>query len=270
MIDDPTCGPSAQFCTVNIAGIPVQIRFLEHTLGRTFSETFPHTTGLGNNAALTLTVTPAPPNINNLPDEYLLDGYGEYTGTLDLKSGRGTISLTGSGGLDAFLNCLRQVYARTIIARGGAILHAACVVKNKRCYIFHGPSGAGKSTLCELSNGCTIASDDLTAVRKLDGKFLAWGLPARTHSSFSPGPYPITGLFQLRQSATVRVLPVTPAKTAAAILTIPGFAVTRQQVANMLDLISELADRIPCWELHFRKDASFWNCISTMEDQNSE
>jgi hypothetical protein len=206
--------------------------------------------------------------------EILIDGYGEYTAVFDMKTRSGLITLAGEPRAEIALNCIRQICARVIIEEGGLVLHAACVVRNASAFVFVGKSGAGKSTVCSLSPHCQIATDDTTVVRRRDGKFVAWGMPACPPSggagrpgtgSFKPpadsGPFEITAIFKLVKDKTVRLVPMSGATATAGILALPFFSSEAETVGKMLELVRDLTDCVPCYELHFRKDPSFWKCI---------
>ena len=194
-----------------------------------------------------------------------IDGCGEYTAVFDMKKrvGQAGLSPTGERRADIVLNCLRQICARVIIEEGGLVLHAACIVRTGRAFVFVGQSGAGKTTVCTLSPHCRIATDDTTVVRRLDGKFVAWGMPGT--GSFQPpadsGPFEVAAVFKLVQDKRVRLVPMSGAKATAGILALPFFSSEGEIVGKMLELVRDLTDHVPCYELHFRKDPSFWKCI---------
>ncbi len=58
-----------------------------------------------------------------------------------------------------------------------AIVHAAAVEKNGRCYIFPGAPGSGKSTLCAalVCRGWRLLSDEMAMISLRDG--LIWPIP---------------------------------------------------------------------------------------------
>ena len=143
------------------------------------------------------------------------------------------------------------------------ILHAACVIRKNRAYIFYGRSGAGKSTVCRFSPGCDIATDDITAIRKRGSQFLAWGVPQADRFPPPPkyGPFPIKGLFRLVQSKKNRVDPLSRAEAASGLIGTWKNQMQSETISKMLELLSKLTDHTPVYELQFRKDISFWKII---------
>jgi len=196
-----------------------------------------------------------------------IDGKGQYDGMFDLNACKGYVIIDGPSADLVLANFVRQVFTHLIIAHGGVILHGACVVKNGNAHIFYGTSGAGKSTICELSSDCIIASDDLTAIRKIGSRFLAWGMPgtgmriAECGLRNSLGPYRIRAIFRLVQDTENRLIQLEGAKAVADILALPRTPVESARITKMLEFLDELTDHVQSYELHFRKDTSFWKCI---------
>ena len=192
-----------------------------------------------------------------------LDGHGEYAGGLDLVHRKGWVRLTGSWPADGLANFLRQAALRLVYEDGGAVIHGACVVRGGDAFIFFGPSGAGKTTVCELSEGCEVANDDLTAILKRDSRLQAWGLPrAKRFPSISSrsGPFGVRALFRLAQDARTFLEPM-PASLALARLTALPKQPDDGQAEQTLRIMSDLANAVPCYTLHFTKSRDFWDCI---------
>lgn len=204
----------------------------------------------------------------------LLDGEGEYVAALNPAARHGVIRLTGlpghsataEPGSDATLalaNFIRRIFTRLVIDHNGAVFHCACVVRNGAAHLFFGKSGSGKSTVCELSRGDTIASDDLTVVRVVSGRMLAWGLPAFRSPPYqlSQGVFPIRAAFTLVQDSRNFIKRLGAASALAGLLTFPSDLSEPEQVGKIIDLLTRLVHTVPCYELHFSKDPMFWNAI---------
>ena len=71
-------------------------------------------------------------------------------------------------------------YAR-LLQYDGMLLHASCVEKDGKAYLFSAKSGTGKSTHTHLwlraFPDSRIINDDKPAVRRMDGTFYACGTP---------------------------------------------------------------------------------------------
>lgn len=249
---------------MNTAETPLRLQFYDPTLYQTVISTL-NTCNSDTTPFLTLDVQTSPlaPSMQNEQPQYLLDGHGEYKCILDINNNSGSIHLTSNSPCAALANCIRQIYTHLIITNNGLVIHAACVVRNNQAYIFAGKSTAGKSTVCELSHNCIIASDDLTAILKLNDRFHAWGLPAvnLTTHTHPTGPFEIKSIFTLVKSDYNHIMRLSNAKAIANILALPANLLQTTQSAKTLELVHELIHYVPVYELHFKKDPSFWKCI---------
>jgi len=91
------------------------------------------------------------------------------------------------------------------------ILHAAGIVRNGRAVLLAAPDGGGKSTAAVMASraGGTILNDDRTAVRRVRGRWHAFGTPwGRTGARASA---PLAGVFFLRKSRHFELEPVSSA-----------------------------------------------------------
>lgn len=149
------------------------------------------------------------------------------------------------------------------LAREGALeIHGCGVVDEKRTLLFCGQSGAGKSTTAGLWRRyrpqAHTLSDDRVVLRR-DGRGLrAFGTPWHGDGGFaSPRAAPLAAVFFLvhGRSTSLRRLPAAE---------IAGRLFTRafppmwdgRAVAATLDTCARVADRVPGYELRFRKDAT--------------
>ena len=201
-----------------------------------------------------------------------LDGADEYSALFDFNSCRGKAVLTGSAPMPALANLLRRIAGGAFIGRRGAVFHCACVVRPEGACLLFGKSGAGKSTACTLSGGDFIASDDLTFVRMLGRKVLAWGLPAWDAAAAAPrrlsnGPFRVAAAFKLVKDRRIYAKPLAPAEAVAALLVFPSDLRDAGQAGKIVDLVAGMVHNIPCLELHFRKDRAFWDEIDARYQQ---
>ena len=81
----------------------------------------------------------------------------------------------------------------------GLMLHASAVELDGLCYLFSAPSGTGKSTHSHIwlrvFPGARIINDDKPAIRRVNGRFMAYGTPwsGKTDESVNVG-VPIAGV----------------------------------------------------------------------------
>jgi len=165
----------------------------------------------------------------------------------------------------ALENYLRWTIADLIIRRGGFVLHSSGLVRDERAYVFFGHSGAGKSTVAELSGDLPILSDDLVLLLREDGVYKActtpfWGSFAQEAKELAA--YPIAGLFHLIQASEVRIEPIPPGLAAGMVLSCCPFVSDPTRRSDLLmPIIEDFVRNLPTYELHFRRDPSFWDAI---------
>ena len=82
---------------------------------------------------------------------------------------------------EIYLDACLQFYA-DIVCYDGMMLHSSAVTLDNRAYLFSAPGGTGKSTHTKLwqqnfGEAAQILNDDKPALRKVDGKWYAYGTP---------------------------------------------------------------------------------------------
>ena len=134
----------------------------------------------------------------------------------------------------------------------------ALVEKDGHAVLFSGPSCVGKSTQAFLWKehlGANILNGDRCVIRKIDGKFYGCGSPwAGTSGIYRKEMAPIKGIFILKQAKenTIRRL-----KAEAFVKLYQQCIVNTwdsEFVQNLSDLIVELLQQIPVYELPCRPD----------------
>lgn len=145
-----------------------------------------------------------------------------------------------------------------LIRKDAFLLHSSLVMLNGQAVLFSGPSGIGKSTQAELWKKCLgaeILNGDRCVIRKMDDKFYGCGSPWCGTSGIYRKEYaPIKGIFVLKQASenTVRRLKI------EAFLNMYQQSIintwNKKFLAKISDLIANLADQIPVYELSCRPD----------------
>ena len=158
------------------------------------------------------------------------------------------------------------------------LLHTSGVVKDDRAYLFTGDSGAGKSTVCKLLRSepsFTILHDETVAVTRMEQGFGAWSTPLRGEvEARSNVGAPLKAIFFLNQDDSNFTVSLSRRKAAELLCysLIPplivdnGNLVTEQ--APSLKQLLVLAEVVPCYELHFREERNFWDCIENLKDES--
>ena len=203
-----------------------------------------------------------PPEVN-YNDGILLFHHPCYKCALSLTEGKGKVWFSGR---EFLISYLRTVVTVLIVNCGGLALHSSCILRNGKTYIFTGYSGAGKSTVIKLTANPVIYSDEVTLLKKDEnGIFSVHHSPFRSefHTEYLPPTSDIAGIFFIRQDSQV-FLESMPVKQALfEILPMVFFPVNKtQQFENKIfGHCADLLKQVPVFNLHFRKDDTFWECI---------
>lgn len=139
---------------------------------------------------------------------------------------------------------------------GGMMLHAAAVEYQGKAYLFSGPSTVGKSTHTRLwrqllGDGVQFLNDDKPALRRVDGKWFAYGTPWCGKDGINLNQKaPLAGICFLKQGHqnSIRRLSAKEAMTnilfqSTKMISDPGV------VAQLLTHVDALVRQIPVYEL---------------------
>lgn len=183
------------------------------------------------------------------------------------------LSVASSTPSDFFWVLLQRCLRLALLAKQppDLLLHAAGIVQEGLAYLFVGPSGAGKSTVCKLSasNGaCDILHDDAVALSQTEEGFRAWSTPLsgemRTPSNISA---PLRAIFSLIQDKSTYATKLNGWQSInlLACQMLPPLGCSRGEISiepvESLKVLLKVAGSVPCYELHFRSDGKFWQCI---------
>jgi hypothetical protein len=142
-----------------------------------------------------------------------------------------------------------------LAANDGVELHACGVADvDDAGYVFAGHSGAGKTTLARLwarVSGVEVISDDRVIVRREAGQYWMYGTPWHGEGVFaSPRRAPLAGIFLIRHSPTIHILPLTGAGVAARLFacSFPPFH-SAAGLASILELLDGVVRAVPCHDL---------------------
>jgi len=159
---------------------------------------------------------------------------------------------------------LRILLSWLLLPREGFLLHAATVVRDGSAYVFPGRSGAGKSTLASLSPAGTVLTDEISLLRREENTWRAYGTPfwGEFRAAGSNCSAPVQGIFPLVKADENHLRALAPRGALCAILPcVLFFSSDAEANKRLLDLLAGTVAQVPCYELHFRRDTSFWDVL---------
>jgi hypothetical protein len=183
-----------------------------------------------------------------------IEGAG-FRGAFDERSARGWITQPPDPApLETFLTA---IYAGRLLREGGFFLHAAAIVKPEGAYVFFGPSESGKTTVAELV-GEGVITDEITAIRREGDGYRVSSVPWRGQRLSAP----LAGLFRLQKAGETSFTGLAPVQALRQLLPSVFFSSANwAEVARFLEIGGELVTRVPCYEMHFTPDRSFWAAL---------
>ena len=186
----------------------------------------------------------------------------DFHGTVDTAA-RVAEVVVGTARENTVDSALRVVMSLVLGADGGLLVHAASLARGGRGYVFAGPSGSGKTTLARLANA-DLLSDELSIVRvREDGVTCHgtpfWGELARGGDNRS---VPLAGFYRLYKAPEHERRELMRGRALAMLLeNVMWFSRDADAVARVVALAADVVERVPCYELHFRRDDGFWTVV---------
>jgi len=152
----------------------------------------------------------------------------------------------------------------------GIEIHACGIIDNGKGMVFTGPSGFGKTTTANLWNGTEgvkVLNDERIIIRKRGGRFWVYGTPWHGLGGFAlPDGAPLERIFFIRHAEENMITPKSGAEAASGILARVYFPSFDQfGLGHLLDICSQLASEVPCYELGFVPDERVIDFIRNME-----
>jgi hypothetical protein len=159
-------------------------------------------------------------------------------------------------------------------------IHSSGVIHKGEAYIFTGPSGAGKTTICDIlspKSGFTVIHDDAIVISQNTEGFRAWSSPVHgSRPAFHSVSAPIRALFFIHQAKANHISRLTARNTVGLLtpdimlvpMTKTSDGLLIDNTKKSLEMILRLVENVPCYELHFKPDYSFWECIEESLEEN--
>ena len=139
----------------------------------------------------------------------------------------------------------------------GIMLHASAVAMDGKAYLFSGPSGTGKSTHTKLwqqvfGEKAQVFNDDKPALRRLDGKWYAYGTPWCGKDGINQNMrVPLAGICFLKQAKENSIVRLTNKEAVYRVFSQTLHRFYRQENLDlMLSHVDKLVREVPVFELH--------------------
>ncbi|MBU1863233.1 MAG: hypothetical protein KKH94_06200 [Candidatus Omnitrophica bacterium] len=263
---------------IQIADIPISLVLDESFFNDAASFFSPYLSETPAEYTFSITKVPTLPEVQShdveisMQDSTLHCVSEEYSGHIHMETKKGEMRIREAEGVRGLVNFLKEMCSIIILFNGGLVRRAAGIVRDEKAYLFFGPSLSGKSTIARCSQDYSILSDELIAIRRINDSFKAYSIPVwqdngkEGESSHEDKKnlvtgFPIVGLFKLVKDNTVSIQKFEKGDALAAVFTLPFFFTTHPGRDKILACYFDLVSAVPCYDLHFLPDDSFWKCI---------
>ena len=160
------------------------------------------------------------------------------------------------------MNILKIINIEQILNKFDAfILHCSFIKYKNKAILFSAPSGTGKSTQADLWSkyeNAEIINGDRAGLRKIDDKWLAYGLPfAGSSNIFKNKKAPISHIIVLRQGKENKLTRLSPREAFIKIYsetTVHTWDKEFQE--NIVNMITDLVQKIPVYQYECLPDKS--------------
>ena len=193
-------------------------------------------------------------------EAYLAPALGrppDFTIRSDARAARARCPELGSVDLAEYL-ATGDCFALGLLAHGGMMLHAAAVEYRGRAVCFSAPPGVGKSTMAERwvrLFGAEVLNDDKPALRRVDGRWRAWGTPwAGTSGIQQNRSAPLEAVCFLFRGGENAAAPLTPAEALPLLLSQTPFYLKKEDMDRLLAAADRLLREVRFFRLCCRND----------------
>ncbi len=181
-----------------------------------------------------------------------------------VTAGPASVHFSGVRHEYALDSLLRMFLSWALLPQEGFLLHAATVMRDGKAFVFVGRSGAGKSTVASLSPRGSVLTDEISLLRRVDGKWRAFGTPfwGEFRAEGANISAPLEGVFRLIQSTENRVERLRPAQLLKSLLPcVLFFSSQPRDHHRLLQILAGASREISGYNLRFQKNRSFWEVL---------
>lgn len=152
------------------------------------------------------------------------------------------------------------VFARRALQFDGYYIHSSAVVLDGKAYLFTAPSGTGKSTHTEKwirLFGAHYLNDDKPILRRVNGKWMAYGTPWSGKNDLSSNEgVPVGGVACLKRADANAIVAMESAAALPYLMSQTLYHLRETALEKKLQLLDLLIKEIPIWELSCLPDDS--------------
>ncbi|SEC07901.1 hypothetical protein [Paenibacillus sp. GP183] len=168
----------------------------------------------------------------------------------------------------ALKHAMMNVYSSYLVYhQWGLLVHSSCVIDKGRAYMFAGHSGAGKSTAAKLSSPRELLSDEATVVKITPDQITVFNSPFRSELEGSVGAEssgPLGSIYILHQAIHNKRVSLSKSNGFLHLIDkVFYWSHGSEETKKTLGLLQNLVNTVPIYELHFQKNNTFWELISS-------
>jgi len=193
----------------------------------------------------------------------------DLAGWIDVEARQGKSVLRKNMEPFAIESFLRICYSFLAVEHDGLLLHSAGMVRSGNGYIFPGISGTGKSTIASLATDTEIVlSDEMVVVRKVRENYLVYSTPfyGTNGSTDLNSSAPLKAVFLPVKDDKVYVRETRHSQALTKLLaSVLFFGQEPTLNQRLMDIGADVIAQIPFYEMHFRRDTSFWEHIDELD-----
>ena len=187
--------------------------------------------------------------------------WNSFNGVFNSEQMIGKISCAKHFGLNSFI---RIVLTLVLLKNQGFLVHASSLIRNDKGYVFPGKSGAGKTTITRLTPGSILLSDELSLIKKINGKFRVYGTPFWSELSIDGENTSISieDIYFPVQDEKNYVNSIGFSLALEKLLPNVIFYLNDKNLEKKLfNLCIEFISNVSSYELHFLPEYTFWRSI---------
>ncbi|MEB4869785.1 hypothetical protein P8831_13760 [Priestia megaterium] len=167
----------------------------------------------------------------------------------------------------ALKHALMNLYSSFIVHHNwGILLHSSCVINSGKAHIFTGHSGAGKSTAAKLSMPRELLSDEATILKITEESVTVFNSPFRSElkAKGSEKNTPLGSIQLLHQALSNQRIEVRRIEALMKLIDkVFYWSYKPEETKTIMGLLQLLVKQVPVYELHFQKNNTFWELMSS-------